>query len=128
MINSSPVPCTPDYELGCPILPSETQWKTHTHVYQTAGRPLKNPESLWGEHSNISYWKNVSLKNLFPFLLDLFANEFHHLLYYFFMFVFKFKESVKNSVLFEKCHKRFSFCCIFCTICPWLKVFKYKWS
>lgn len=84
MVNSSPVPCTPDYELGCPILHSETQWKTHTRMSQTASRPLKNLENFLGGHANISDRKNVPLKNLFPFLLAVFVNEFLHLLYYFF--------------------------------------------
>lgn len=83
MVNSSPVPCTPDDELGCPILHSETQRKTHTCVSQVASRSLKNPENFLGEHSNISYRKNVPQKNLCPFSLAVFANEFHHLLYYF---------------------------------------------
>lgn len=104
---------------SCALLGWLWAWVSWSPVWNTKGNgSLKNPESFW-ERSNISNRK-YSIKNLFTFLLALFSIGFHHLLYYFLLFVISFKESVQNPVSVKKCHERFSFCCIFTTICPWL--------
>lgn len=85
--------------LGVLVSSLKHKGKWYTCVYQTA-RSLENPESFW-EHSNISNRK-YSIKNLFTFLLALFSIEFHHLLYYFLLFVISFKESVQNQKFGQK--------------------------